>query len=313
MRRNPVHRIVVSSLVLGFAVAAAARAHGSHGSMNISINSEKEVRACRDLRIQFDGRGAQRAEDTFTMAAGAPLSVRLPVNSGMRVTGASRSDFSVTVCKAADRSEDLDAIRVTPQGAGLAFRGPTGDDWTVYLLVQAPKGAALDLEATNGSIGVRGMTGRVTARTTNGPIGISDSSGEIRANAQNGPISLDDCSGSGEARAVNGPVHISGRAGTYRLSTQNGPISVDLDGDRWEGTLDARAVNGPLSLKLSDDYRSGVVVEATGHGPVSCPDSACRSARRTFDDEGRRIEFGDSQPVVRLSTRNGPVSIERAD
>jgi hypothetical protein len=25
------------------------------------------------------------------------------------------------------------------------------------------------------------------------------------------------------------------------------------------------------------------------------------------------VEFGDSQPVVRLSTRNGPVSIERAD
>jgi hypothetical protein len=307
MRRN-----VVSSIVLALAFAAAARAHGS-SSVSISTNADKEVRTCGDIRIQFDGREAQRAEDNFTLPVGASLRVRLPVNSGIRVTGTNRSDFAVTVCKAADRAEALDAIRVSPEGSGLAFRGPSGDDWTAYLLVKAPKNAELDLEAKNGSIGVRAMAGRVTARTTNGPIDISGSSGDIQANAQNGPISLDDCSGSGEARAVNGPVHISGRAGTYRLSTQNGPISVELDGDRWDGTLDARAVNGPLSLKLSDGYRSGVVVEATGHGPVSCPDSACRSARRTFDDEGRRIEFGDTEPVVRLSTRNGPVSIERAD
>jgi len=306
MRRN-----VVSSIVLAFAAAAAARAHGS--SVNMSVTTEREVRTCGDVRIEFDGHAAKRAEDTFTVAAGAPFSVRLPVNSGIRVTGTNRGDFSVTVCKAADRAEQLDAIRVTPEGSGLAFRGPTGDDWTVYLLVDAPKNADVDLEAKNGPIGVRGLSGRVTARTSNGPIGIRESSGELQANAHNGPISLDDCSGSGEARAVNGPVHISGHAGKYRLGTQNGPISVELDGDRWNGTLDARAVNGPLSLKLSDDYRSGVVVEATGHGPISCPDSACRSARRTFDDEGRRIEFGDSEPVIRLSTRNGPVSIERPD
>lgn len=110
---------------------------------------------------------------------------------------------------------------------------------------------------------------------------------------------------------MNGPISISGRSGAYRLNTENGPISVDLQGDRWtDGTLEARAVNGPLTLKLSEAYRSGVIVESLGHGPVSCPDSACRSARSTFDDDGRRIEFGNLEPVVRLSTRNGPVSIE---
>jgi DUF4097 and DUF4098 domain-containing protein YvlB len=160
------------------------------------------------------------------------------------------------------------------------------------------------------------MTGRVTARTTNGPIGLQDCSGVLDAHAVNGPISLEGCSGSGEARAVNGPIGFNGNRGTYRLDTENGPISVELQGERWEdGNLSARADNGPLSLKLSENYRSGVVVEARGHGPVTCPSSICRAARRTFDDddEGRRIEFGDSNPVVRLSTRNGPVSVERAD
>jgi hypothetical protein len=98
MRRN-----AVSSIVLMLAFAAATRAHGS--SVNISMNADKEVRTCGDVRIQFDGRAAQRAEDNFTLPAGTPLSVRLPVNSGIRVTGTNRSDFAVTVCKAADRAE----------------------------------------------------------------------------------------------------------------------------------------------------------------------------------------------------------------
>jgi hypothetical protein len=304
-------RNFVASIVLALSVAAAAQA-----SMNVSINSNREVRTCEDIRIEFDSRPAARAEDSFTLAAGAPLQVRLPVNSGVRVAGGDRSDYAVTVCKAARRAEDLAEIRVSPQGSDLAFRGPAGDDWVAYLLVQAPRNAELDLEAKNGSINVRGMTGRVTARTTNGPIGLQDCSGVLDAHAVNGPISLEGCSGSGEARAVNGPIGFNGNRGTYRLDTENGPISVELQGDRWEdGNLSARADNGPLSLKLSENYRSGVVVEARGHGPVTCPSSICRAARRTFedDDQGRRIEFGDSDPVVRLSTRNGPVSVERAD
>jgi hypothetical protein len=304
-------RKTVSSIVIALALAAVARAHGS--SINITMDSDRSVRTCEDIRIEFDERPARRAEEAFRLSAASPLRVRLPVNSGIRVWASERADFAVTVCKAAPRAEDLEAIRVSPEGSRLAFHGPGGKDWVTYLLVEAPRNAGLDLEARNGSIGVDGTAGMITARTTNGPIGLSNCSGTIDATAQNGPISIEDCTGAGEARAVNGPVHISGDSGTYRLSTQNGPISVELAGDRWTGSLDARAVNGPLSLKIADGYRSGVVVETTGHGPVSCPESACRAARRTFDDEGRRIEFGDSEPVVRLSTRNGPVSIERAD
>jgi hypothetical protein len=307
-------RNCVTSIVVMLAVTAAAQGGGS--SMNVSINSDRDVRTCEDIRIDFDRRPAARAEDAFTLTAGAPLQVRLPVNSGVRVVGGNRSDYAVTVCKAARRAEELAEIRVTPQGSGVAFRGPAGDDWVAYLLVQAPRDAELDLEAKNGSIGVRGMTGRIKARTSNGPIGFEDCSGVLDVQAVNGPISLEGCTGSGEARAVNGPIDFDGDRGTYRLDTENGPISVELRGDRWEdGNLSARADNGPLSLKLSETYRSGVVVEARGHGPVSCPSTICRAARRTFgdDDVGRRIEFGDSDPVVRLSTRNGPVSVERAD
>jgi hypothetical protein len=300
--------------VLFLALAAAA---GAESSVNLSIDTKRGVSTCGDVRIRYDTREAERAEESFTVPGSAePLRVRLPENSGIQVTGGNSDGFAVTVCKAAGHADSLEAIHVSADGSGLAFRGLSSGDGMVFLIVRAPRGAALDLEAKNGPIGVKGISGRVTARTTNGPITLEDCSGPLDANAVNGPISLERCSGTGEARAVNGPIDFSGNRGTYRLDTQNGPISVKLEGSRWEGgALDAHAVNGPLSLKIADGYASGVRVEMLGHGPVTCPSSVCRSARKSWDEESRTIEFGDSRndPVVRLSTENGPVSVASAD
>lgn len=309
-----------SSLLVPVALlslAALTFAARAESSVDVSIDADRGIESCRDIRVRYDSREAERAEDSFTMpGSAAPLRVRLPENSGIRVTGGNGDGFAVTVCKAARHADSLKEIHVSGVGSGVAFRGPSADDWMVFLIVRAPREVAFDLEAKNGSIGVRGVSGRITAKTTNGPISLEDCSGPLDANAVNGPISLERCSGTGEARAVNGPIDFSGSRGSYRLDTQNGPISVELEGDRWDGgKLDAHAVNGPLHLKLSDDYRSGVRVEVLGHSPVSCPSSICRSARKVSNEDSRTIEFGDSRsdPVVRLSTRNGPVSVAAAD
>ena len=312
MKKSSVLRIVYLSLFASVLAVCSASAGGD--GVNVTIDGDKNVESCGDIRIRYDRRDAERAEEAFTLPASATFQAKMPMNSGVYVIGERRGDFGVTACKAARRSEVLDQIRVSPQSSGVSFAGPAAKDWLVFLIVRAPRDAAVDLEVKNGSIAVRDLSGKVTARTTNGPISIADSSGELDANAVNGPISLEGCTGSGKARAVNGPIAFRGNSGTYRLDTQNGPISVALEGDTWDGGgLDARAVNGPLSLKLSGDYRSGVVVETDGSGPVSCPDSACQKARKTWDDDSRRIEFGDSNPVVRLSTRSGPVSIQARD
>lgn len=309
MKKPSVLRIGFLSLLASILAVGSASAGGS--GVNVTIDGDRNVESCGDISIRYDRRAAERAEEAFTLPASATFQAKMPTNSGVYVIGERRGDFGVTACKAARRVDDLGEIRVSPQGSGVSFGGPAGGEWLVFLIVRAPRDAAVDLEVRNGSIAVRELSGRVTARTTNGPISIVDSSGELDANAVNGPISLEGCTGSGKAKAVNGPISFEGNAGTYRLDTQNGPISVALEGDTWDGGgLDARAVNGPLSLKLSEDYRSGVVVETHGSGPVSCPDSACRKARKSSNDDSRRIEFGDSNPVVRLSTRSGPISIQ---
>ena len=132
----------------------------------------------------------------------------------------------------------------------------------MHFIVRAPRGAGLDLEASNGPVSVRGISGAVVARAENGPLAFEDSTGRIQAETKNGPISLKDCSGTVQANAVNGPVSVAGSGGDTNVSTQNGPISVRLSGSHWDGKLDARARNGPLSLSLPDGFASGVLVES---------------------------------------------------
>ena len=107
----------------------------------------------------------------------------------------------------------------------------------------------------------------------------------------------------------NSPVSVDGGGGTMRVRTENGPISVHLQGDDWEGEgLDASAVNGPVALDLDDSFKGGIVVESSEHAPWSCG-SLCNGASRTWNDHGRRIEFGRTPARVKLSTENGPVAI----
>jgi DUF4097 and DUF4098 domain-containing protein YvlB len=172
-----------------------------------------------------------------------------------------------------------------------------------------------EITAVNGPISLDGSKGSVRIHTENGPItveltGNTWSGAGLTADAKNGPIGLRNFSGDAEITAVNGPISLDGSKGSVRIHTENGPITVELTGNTWSGAgLTADAKNGPLTLMVPSGYQSGFVVEATNNGPVSCRASICGNARKTWDDEHRRIEYGSSPATIRLSTVNGPVSV----
>jgi DUF4097 and DUF4098 domain-containing protein YvlB len=147
-------------------------------------------------------------------------------------------------------------------------------------------------------------------KSHNGPLSFYEVDGKITARGTNGPISMADCSGEADISAENGPVSFSGKAGKLRFHTQNGPISIALQDSDWSnGSLQADAVNGPLSLSVASGFRSSFVLESKGHSPMSCHASICDEARKTWDDDHRRIEYGSGTPVIHLSTENGPVTV----
>lgn len=274
----------------------------NHHSFSMSGGGERQpANSCADLRIRFDDRDAlvKSEEHTITKAEAPTLRVRPHTNGGVQVQGWDQNNYSVTSCKAAadyngEAERILSQIAVTVQGGEVSTQGPRDEDndWTVYLLIRAPKSATIDIDTTNGPLSLYSVDGKVIAHTTNGPIRLQGFSGDAEITAQNGPIS------------------IAGSSGNVRVRTQNGPISVDLKDKTWNGGgLSADATNGPVTLFVPNNYQSSFVVESRNYSPMSCRASVCDNARKTWDDNNRRIEFGSSPAVIHLSTVNGPVSV----
>ena len=285
-----------------FGAATGRTASHRHHSVNIHDGSRHPAADCSDLRIRFDDRDAVMRSETRTLTkAEAPvLKVHPHANGGTQVAGWDNPGYSVTACKAVapgDSAERiLSQITVSIDNGTVSTNGPPGqDDWTVYLLIRAPKSAAIDLD------------------TMNGPISLYNVDGKLTAHAHNGPITLKNFSGDADVSALNGPISMEGSSGNVRIRTQNGPINVDIKGTSWNGAgLSADAENGPVTLRVPTGFQSGFVVESTTRAPMSCRASVCENARKTWDDEHRRIEYGSSPAVVHLSTVNGPVSVEQA-
>jgi hypothetical protein len=284
-------------LALGF---TSARANRHHHSVSISDGHRQPATDCSDLRIHFDDQDAvvRSEERTLTKSEAAVLEIHPLSNGGVQVAGWDKDTYSVTACKAAAGSGDeaeriLSQISMSFEKGRISTNGPGDDeDWTVYLLIRAPKSSSIDVE------------------TTNGPLSFYDVDGKLTARAKNGPISLKNFSGDAEITAVNGPISLGGGSGNVRIHTENGPISVALEGKTWSGAgLSADAKNGPVTLMIPSGYESSFVVESTNYAPVSCKASICENSRKTWDDEHRRIEYGSSPATIRLSTVNGPVSV----
>lgn len=256
------------------------------------------VADCSDLNIRLDDQRPtiQAEERTVTKAEASSLRVHEIENGGVQVQGWDKDAYSVTACKAAvgsDAARLLAEIKLTVKGGEVSISEPHGyhDDWTVFLLIRTPRSADIEVTAHNGPVSFYSVDGKITTRTTNGPISLKDCSGEANISAENGPISF------------------AGNSGKLKLHTQNGPITVSL-GSKWDGSeLVADAVNGPLTLRVPSGFHSSFLVESNGHSPVSCHASICSDARKTWDDEHKRIEYGSGSPVIRLSTENGPISV----
>jgi DUF4097 and DUF4098 domain-containing protein YvlB len=247
------------------------------------------------------GRAVQHA--TLPVSA-APLDIRPEANGGVAIERGAGGVYDVTACisagarTSAEAQAAADSVRLVLEGnrvrvTGADLGGSRSGlrNWSVQLIVTAPDGASIDVETTNGPIGVSGFSGTVAARASNGPIALNDVTGDVRA------------------RASNGPITIEGSRGEFDLETANGPISVRLSGKRWDGHLTARAANGPLTASVPSDYQSGVEISSSAQSPWNCRAAACRNSAGDRDDRTRILRLGADPVVVRLSTVNGPVTV----
>ena len=254
---------------------------------------------CSSVNFMFgDYPVAYAVQQTTVPMSVGELQVNPGGNGGIKIRRGTGSAYAVTACIGAGASSPAeaqrlaDAVRIVVEGNRVRVEpAPRSQSWGVHLIVEAPPGAHIHAETSNGPLGVDGVDGRLTLRASNGPIGIEEVSGTVDARAQNGPIS------------------VAGSRGNVTVETENGPISVELLGSRWEGRLDARAHNGPLTVRVPDRYSSGVEISSADRSPWNCRIAACQAGNRDWDDRSRSLRFGGDPVVVRVTTVNGPLTV----
>ena len=289
--------VALFGAALIFQPTSAGQRH--HRGTTISIDDEKELTDCSQIRMLINDAEQARSQlvQTVSRSAASTLRVDQSRNGGVHVQGWNGDEYSITACltasgtTTAEAKTTLDQIKMSVRDGRVIVEGPDSNDWFAYLIIRAPNRVALEMNAHNGPIGISDFSGSIVAQTVNGPITFKNVSGQVQANAQNGPID------------------VSGSSGDFRLSARNGPLTVVLDGSAWSGgEIEGHTQNGPLTLRVPEAYQSSIRVDASKHSPVECRAIQCQQAARTWDHPNL-IQFGGASPVIRLSTINGPVTI----
>ena len=295
MKPKPIPLFMIIAVI---ALPLMTDAQTRRSGRSSSISGEGLVRDCGDIRVTYARRPAITEQTEMTLSPSQVSTLRAQVdNSGIYLNGWDRNEYSVKTCKAVPDDDPnptvtLRAITTSNANGQLSVQGPNNSEWTANLIIMVPRLTSVDLQ------------------TVNGPLGLRDLAGNIQLNASNGPISLDNVGGVVQVRTANGPISVKGASGDHRLTATNGPINVRLSGSRWDGPgLEASTQNGPLNVSIPDGYGSGVWIQTSDHSPVSCKAPACARATRSSGTPGI-IRIGNGEPIVRLSTLNGPLSIQ---
>ncbi len=157
-------------------------------------------------------------------------------------------------------------IRATGPG------GASKRHWHVSYRLRIPRRSDLDLEAGNGGIHIRNVTGALRFET------------------------------------VNGGVHLEAIGGDVEGRTVNGGLHVKLPGPGWEGEgLSLRTTNGGVVLAVSDGYRTRLGTSTVnGHLEVDFPVTVQGRIGKNLE-----MDLGDGGPPVEVRTTNGGVRVRR--
>jgi hypothetical protein len=301
--------LLCAALSLMAGTAGATHDHSGRKSggyeFSVSTGDSESFECSQALKVKSrDLPAAQYGEETQTLA-NLPLRLEAARNGGIAVRTHAGSGIEVKLCKAALAETDAEALQLLNQvylqvsGSTVTARGPDEKQdsarWATLLLVRAPAGATLDLNAHNGGVSLRDFRGRATARTTNGGISLKNVSGDVDATTTNGGISVQ------ESR------------GNVKVTARNGGLSLKL-GEGWQaGTLSAQTQNGGVMVEVARNFQSSLEVALLGHGGLSCDSAVCSGAQQSREGRQRVIRVGSSEPVVRASTVNGGVVIRDPD
>lgn len=167
-----------------------------------------------------------------------------------------------------------------PQRNGFSFNYVNR---ALDLIIQVPKGMALNVEDSSGDIEIRHVgaldledsSGEIELEDVAGDLLVDDSSGEIRVRTVHGDIRVNDSSGAIDIEDVTGRVVIEDdSSGDIDITDVTGSVEIENDSS---GDIDVRRISG--NFTVSHDGSGGIRYSGV-KGEVSVPRSRRDRDRR---------------------------------
>ena len=271
---------------LAFAVALlGASALPLHAQRNSFESDAEWLDNCRSGSWNNgDDRGrACEVRQVPVRLSGRALEIDGRQNGSIRVRGWDGDSVRVTARLQANANDDRSAadllkeVRIVADGRSIRAEGPSTwrsrEGWSASYVVWVPRQFDLSLEASNGALGVDGVSGRLDLRTVNGSVALNDVGGDVHAR------------------------------------TQNGSLNVQLEGTAWDGNgLDAETQNGSVRLMIPEKY-AALLETGTVNGhiqtdfPVTIQGRISRRLSLPLNGGGKTIRALTTNGGVRISRR----------
>lgn len=219
-----------------------------------------------------------REQREIPLAGVDELRVTASSEGGVSIRGWSRPYARLVVCRYAvahtkeQATRLLAAIDVSASRGEVVATGPAFDAnqaWWANITLYVPRRAAVSVQAENGGVAIRNMSGRVSARSTRGGISVARSSGR------------------------------------YKVTTASGGITLE----RVTGSVDASSQNGAIALKLDARDVATIEARVTGESEIHCTLRNCGDGRGVWGTDRKALRIGEGVPDIRLSTGQAAITI----
>lgn len=276
--RRPVRHVVLASALL----AAASPLHAQRNALDSDAEWLDNCRTGNWSGNDDRGRACEVRQVPIHLNARS-LEIDGRQNGSIRVHGWDGDTVRVTARLQANASSDDEAgsmlkeVRIVADGRSVRADGPSNwrsrEGWFASYVVWVPRKFDLSLEATNGALGVDGVSGRLQLRTTNGSVALIDVGGDVHAR------------------------------------TQNGSLNVQLAGRGWDGAgLDAETQNGSVRVAVPEQFAAQLetgTVNGSIHTdfPVTVQGRISRRLSLPLNGGGKTIRALTTNGTVRISRR----------
>ncbi len=207
------------------------------------------------------GEKEHRFTDSFESDLDGVTAVRLVLRNGsIRVKTWDESGIDIEVAEVVKQKSRAKAEKIAGrarlagrrEGSTLVievdYGGLSRRDREKYMCsarVRLPRGIAVDLFSTNGSIRLDRRDADVSARTSNGAIFLDGCTGNADLKTSNGAVKVGVVKGDLSVISTNGALRLAAGAGDVSAETTNGSITVDvIPGSGF--LVDAETSNGKV-------------------------------------------------------------------